>query len=95
MTQVSIDNGDLKFIFKEIDESQSVIYKLDNGAEVEFYNDDFVSLILPNFQQQLGHQHINSIELEDICLRNEDVLFTVVINEQQKINGKVNISSLQ
>ena len=94
MTQVKItDNGDLHFIFKEVDDDIVTTIKLDNGGEFEFYNDECVSLILPNFKQQLHYNIIDSVKLQDIKLQDYDVLFTVVINGQN-INGKINISSL-
>ena len=93
MTQVEInDSGDLHFIFKEVNDVVTTV-KLDNGGELDFYEDECVALILPNFRQQLNYPIINTLELENIMLQNDDVLFTIVINGQN-INGKIHISSL-
>lgn len=92
MTQVKICNGDLHFIFKECDDVVTV-HKLDNGAELDFFNDECISLILPNFQQQIRCNNIDDIELSNIELQNDDFLFSIIVNGQN-INGKVNLSSL-
>lgn len=93
MTHVQMDNGDLHFIFKKYEDKTPLIYKLDNGGELEFIDDEFVGLVLPNFEQQLNRGHINDIKLENIHLENDDVVFNIVVNGQN-IAGKVNLSSL-
>ncbi len=92
MTQVKIYNGDLHFIFKECNDTV-IVHKLDNGAEVDFFNGECVSLILPNFKQQIKYGHIDNIKLDNMELQDNDFLFTIIVNGQS-VNGKVNLSSL-
>lgn len=93
MVQVQIDNGDLRFIFKEYGDVTPIIYTLDNGGELEFVDDDFVALVLPRFEQQLNLGYIEDIDLKHMSLVNDDFVFNLTVNGQD-INGRVNISSL-
>ena len=92
MTQVEIDNGDLRFIFNKYT-GTPIVYRLDNGGELEFVDEECVGLVLPNFEQQLNRGTINNIELEDSSLNNDDFIFNLII-DGQNITGRINLSSL-
>ena len=96
MTQVQInETGDLYFIFKEYaDDNPVTTYTLDNGGELEFINDECVSLVLPNFERQLNHGKINTVLLNDINLQDDTVFFNITVDGQD-INGRINLSSLK
>lgn len=99
MTTAMIDNnGDLNIIFnkEKFKEDVLIAYKLNNGAEVNFYGDEIVSLILPNFEAQLGRGSLSgiNISLNDIKMQNNDILFNLDI-QGQNINGKIDCSSLK
>lgn len=93
MTQVEIDNGDLRFIFNKYQDETPMIYRLDNGGELEFIDDECVGLVLPNFEQQLNRGIINDIELENSTLSDDDFIFNLII-DGQNITGRINLSSL-
>ena len=93
MVQVQVNNGDLRFIFKEYEDVTPIVYTLDNGGELEFVDDDFVALVLPKFEQQLNRGHIEDIELNNMDLIENDFVFNLTVDGQD-INGRVNISSL-
>lgn len=92
------NNGDLDIIFNEekFKEDILVTYKLDNGAEVDFYGDEIVALILPNFEAQLGRGSLLGLDisLNDIQMQGNDILFNLNI-QGQNINGKIDCSSLK
>lgn len=92
------NNGDLDIIFNEekFKEDVLVTYKLDNGAEVDFYGDEIVALILPNFEAQLGRGSLLGLDisLNDIQMQGNDILFNLNI-QGQNINGKIDCSSLK
>lgn len=90
MSQVKIYNGDLYIIIKEIDDNVTLIsYKLDNGAELDFYNDELVQLVLPNFEAQLNRGSLLglSIDLVDMQINNEKIILSIKI-----INDTINIT---
>lgn len=99
MTTAMIDkNGDLNIVFnkEKFQEDVLIAYKLNNGAEVNFYGDEIVSLILPNFEAQLGRGSLLGLDisLNDIKMQNNDILFNLDI-QGQNINGKIDCSSLR
>lgn len=94
MTQVKLDNiGDLHFIFKECNDNV-IVYTLDNGAEIEFCNDECVGFVLPNFERQLNYGPINNVSLSNINIQDTDILFDINV-DGQNIKGKVDFSSLK
>lgn len=99
MTTAMIDNnGDLNIIFnkEKFKEDVLIAYKLNNGAEVNFYGDEIVSLILPNFEAQLGRGSLLGLEilLNDIKMQDNNILFNLDI-QGHNINGKIDCSSLK
>lgn len=94
MTHVELDDvGDLRFIFAECD-TDVVVYRLDNGAEVEFCEDECVGFVLPNFERQLNCGKINDVSLTNINIEGTNILFDINVNGQN-IQGKVDFSSLK
>ena len=90
MTQANIDmNGDLYIIFKKenIDDVLTS-YKLNNGAEFDFYNDELVQLILPNFEAQLNRGSLLGLSIEVLDIKIED---TKLILPIQIMNDVINI----
>ena len=97
MTQAKLINGDLHIIFKEIsDEDVITVHKLDNNAELNFVDNDFVSLILPHFEEQLGRGSLLGLEItvNDVSLDDMTILFSLDI-QGNTINGRVDCSSLE
>lgn len=97
MTQSKVMNGDLHIIFSEKnDDDVVVVEKLDNGAELEFVDDNLVTLILPNFEAQLGRGPLSGLEinLKNVHMDNDTILFNIDV-EGQSINGKVDCSSIK
>lgn len=89
------DIGDLFFIFKEeYDRDLVVVYQLDNGAEVEFINDECVAIVLPSFVAKLNRGDIQSVELESFDIIDDVVHFNLDIGGQV-VNGRINFASLQ
>lgn len=97
MTQANIDsNGDLHIIFNEKSDDIVTTYKLDNGAELDFINEDLIELILPNFEMQLGRGSLLGLEItvNDVSLDDMTILFSLDI-QGNTINGRVDCSSLE
>lgn len=97
MKQAKVYNGNLHIIFNDKIENQSaIVYKLDNGAELEFVDDELVTLILPNFEQQLGIGSLTEIpiDLKNIQMDNNFILFTLDI-QGQNINGRIDCASIK
>lgn len=89
------DIGDLFFIFKEeYDRDLVVVYQLDNGAEVEFINDECVAIVLPSFVAKLNRGDIQSVELESFDIIDDAVHFNLDIGGQV-VNGRISFASLQ
>lgn len=95
MSTVKIIGGNLHIVFNDSDEP-AVVYKLDNGAELEFNNDTLSALILPNFERQLNIGDLSNIDIAllDIQMQDSVILFTLDI-QGQHINGRVDCSSMQ
>ena len=79
MVTAMIDkNGDLNIVFNKEKFQEDVLtsYKLNNGAEVNFYGDTIVALILPNFEAQLGQGSLLGLDisLNDIKMQNYVIL---------------------
>ena len=91
MSQVKINmNGDLYVIIKEIDEDATLVsYRLSNGAELDFYNDELVQLVLPNFEAQLNRGSLLglSIDLVDMKINDKKIILSIKI-----INDVINIT---
>lgn len=89
------DAGDLLFIFKEEYNKDSVIvYQLDNGAEVEFVNDECVAIVLPSFVAKLNRGPIESVELESFDIIDDVAYFNLDIGGQV-VNGRISFASLK
>lgn len=92
------DNGDLCIIFNEdkFNEDFLIVFRLDNGAELNFYDDEIVALILPNFESQLGRGPLLGLDisLDNITMQGDDILFNLNI-QGQNINGKIDCSSIK
>lgn len=97
-TAIIDKNGDLNIVFNKEKFKEDVLtaYKLNNGAEVNFYGDEIVALILPNFEAQLGRGSLLGLDisLNDIQMKDDDILFNLDIHGQN-INGKIDCSSLK
>lgn len=97
MKQAKVYNGNLHIIFNDKIENQfAIVYKLDNGAELEFVDNELVALILPNFEQQLGIGSLAEIpiDLKNIKMDNNLILFTLDI-QGQNINGRIDCTSIK
>lgn len=97
MNQVEIINGDLYLIFNESNKKSPIIVeKLDNGAELNFIDDKLSSLMLPNFEQQLGQGSLSGLEIKltDVHMDDFTILFTLNI-DGRNINGKIDCSSIK
>ena len=89
MSQIKIINGDLYIIFKENDDNILISYKLNNGAEFDFLDDELVQLVLPNFERQLNRGSLSNVHMELL-----DVQFdgTKLILPLKIVNDTINIS---
>lgn len=89
MAEIKVINGDLYIIFNKNEDDVLISYKLDNGAEFDFYNDELVQLVLPNFENQLNRGSLSdiSIELLDITIDKTKIMLPIKI-----INDTINIS---
>lgn len=89
MSQIKVENGDLYIIFNENKDDVLVSYKLDNGAEFDFYDNKLVQLVLPNFENQLNRGSLSdvSMELLDVTFNNTKITLPIKI-----INDTINIS---
>lgn len=89
------DAGDLFFIFKEeYDNNSVVVYQLDNGAEVEFVDDECVAIVLPSFVAKLNRGDIQSVELESFDMIDDVGYFNLDIGGQT-VNGRISFASLK
>ena len=89
------DAGDLFFIFKEeYDKDTVVVYQLDNGAEVEFVDDECVAVVLPSFVAKLNRGDIQSVELESFDIIDDVAHFNLDIGGQV-VNGRISFASLK
>lgn len=95
MTQCKLNNNDLNIIFIESDEVPTV-YRLDNGAEIEFINDNVSMIVLPNLTQQIPFSPINDtdISLNSIKEIDKDLVEIQLIIQDKNMNIKLDISSL-
>ena len=90
MPQVKVKNGDLYIIYSDIDDTTSLIsYRLDNGAEFDFDNDDFIQLILPNFESQLNRGVLENVPIDLIDVVIDD---TKMILSLEIFGDTINIS---
>lgn len=89
MPQVNVQNGDLYIIFQDTKSDVLVSYRLDNGAEFDFHNDELVQLVLPNFESQLNRGSLSDVDIElvDIKIENNKITLSIKI-----INDTINIS---
>ena len=89
MSQIKVENGDLYIIFNENKDDVLVSYKLDNGAEFDFYDNKLVQLVLPNFENQLNRGSLSdvSMELLDVTFNDTKIKLPIKI-----INDTINIS---
>lgn len=89
------DAGDLFFIFKEeYNKDAVVVYQLDNGAEVEFIDDECVAVVLPSFVAKLNRGDIQSVELESFDIIDDVAYFNLDIGGQV-VNGRISFASLK
>lgn len=95
MTQCKLNNNDLNIIFIESDEVP-IVYRLDNGAEIEFINDSVSMIVLPNLTQQIPFSPISDtdISLNSIKEIDEDLVEIQLIIQDKNMNIKLDISSL-
>lgn len=89
MSQIKVENGDLYIIFNENKDDVLVSYKLDNGAEFDFYNNKLVQLVLPNFENQLNRGSLSDVSMELLDVTFNDTKITLPI---KIINDTINIS---
>ena len=89
MSQIQILNGDLYIIFKENKNDVLISYKLYNGAEFDFFNNELIQLVLPNFERQLNRGPLSDVDMELL-----DVQFngTKLILPLKIVNDTINIS---
>lgn len=89
MSQIKVENGDLYIIFNENKDDVLVSYKLDNGAEFDFFNNELIQLVLPNFEKQLNRGPLSDVDMELL-----DVQFngTKLILPLKIVNDTINIS---
>lgn len=101
MSQVKVINGDLHIIFHKCEDDMLMSYKLNNGAEIDFfYNDDMEyeisQLVLPRFEAQMNRGDLSKIpmELVDTQLTDEKVILSIkILNDT--INITLDYSSMQ
>lgn len=89
MSQIKVENGDLYIIFNENKDDVLVSYKLDNGAEFDFYDNKLVQLVLPNFENQLNRGSLSDVSMELLDVTFNDTKITLPI---KIINDTINIS---
>ena len=89
MSQIKVENGDLYIIFNENKDDVLVSYKLDNGAEFDFYDNKLVQLVLPNFENQLNRGSLSDVSMELLDVTFNDAKITLPI---KIINDTINIS---
>lgn len=89
MSQIKVANGDLYIIFKQHDNDVLVSYRLDNGAEFDFLDDELVQLVLPNFERQLNRGSLSDINMELLETHFDGMKLTLPL---KIINDTINIS---
>lgn len=89
MSQIKVENGDLYITFNENKDNVLVSYKLDNGAEFDFYDNKLVQLVLPNFENQLNRGSLSNVSMELLDVTFNDTKITLPI---KIINDTINIS---
>lgn len=89
MSQIKVENGDLYITFNENKDDVLVSYKLDNGAEFDFYDNKLVQLVLPNFENQLNRGSLSDVSMELLDVTFNDTKITLPI---KIINDTINIS---
>lgn len=89
MSQIKVENGDLYIIFNKNKDDVLVSYKLDNGAEFDFYDNKLVQLVLPNFENQLNRGSLSDVSMELLDVTFNDAKITLPI---KIINDTINIS---
>lgn len=89
MSHIKVENGDLYIIFNENKDDVLVSYKLDNGAEFDFYDNKLVQLVLPNFENQLNRGSLSNVSMELLDVTFNDAKMTLPI---KIINDTINIS---
>lgn len=100
MPQVKVENQDLYVIFKEVDDNAVLTsYRLDNGSEVDFFEDDLVQIVLPRFEVSLNRGPLENVPIEfiDIDFINNDfdmafILKVKIMNDD--LNIRCDCSSL-
>jgi hypothetical protein len=95
MTEVKVINGDLYIIFNKNEDDVLVSYRLSNGAEFDFYEDELVQLILPNFEAQLNRGQLSNLSIDYVGAQFDDYIITLFIKiVEDTINIKLDASSL-
>lgn len=95
MPSVKVINGDLYIIFQENKDDALVSYRLDNGAEIDFYNDELVQFVLPNFEAQLNQGILSDVPIEYVDTEIVDNRITFIIKILNDIkNISINVSSI-
>ena len=102
MSQVKVINGDLYVIFEEYGDNTLMSYKLDNGAEVDFfYNDSgevkVAQLVLPKFEAQINRGSLDNVpmELVDAQVTDEEKMILSIKILNDTINITLDYSSMQ
>lgn len=96
MTDIEVINGDLYVIFNKNESDVLVSYRLSNGAEIDFFEDTLVQIILPNFEAQLKRGPLADVPIEYVSAQLIDceiILVIKILND--KINIKINAESLK
>ena len=96
MTDIKVINGDLYVIFNKNESDVLVSYRLSNGAEIDFFEDVLVQLILPNFEAQLKRGPLVNVPIEYISAQLIDceiILVIKILND--KMNIKIDAESLK
>lgn len=93
MVKIKVINGDLYIFFKENKYDALICYQIDNGVEIDFYNDDLVQIILPNFESQFNRGSLENVPIECLDIQiNEDrnvVLSIKIFNNIHNINFSI------
>lgn len=89
MSQVKVIDGDLYIIFKEVKNEVLITYRLNNGAEFNFLDDELVQIVLPNFERQLNRGPLSEVYMK---LLDKKIDGTKIILPLKIINDTINIS---
>lgn len=96
MTDIEVINGDLYVIFNKNESDVLVSYRLSNGAEIDFFEDTLVQLILPNFEAQLGRGPLADVPIEYVSAQLINCEITLVIKIlNDEMNIKIGAESLR